>query len=117
MLQMMNLHIMQFFSSDALPVLGAPLRHTAWLAVFLPAMAFSNPVVLNPSFELDPFAVLNGRESIGGHNPGGITGWLHSNLTTGVSGDAPDPFVRVLADNGAIPDGHCESRSFREMGV
>ena len=96
---------MQFFSSDALPILGAPLRHTAWLAVFLPAMAFSNPVVLNPSFELDPFAVLNGRESIGGHNPGGITGWLHSNLTTGVSGDAPSPYVRVLADNGSIPDG------------
>ena len=96
---------MQFYSFDALPVLGAPLRHTAWLAVFLPAMAFSNPVVLNPSFELDPFAVLNGRESIGGHNPGGITGWLHSNLTTGVSGDAPSPYVRVLADNGSIPDG------------
>jgi hypothetical protein len=68
-------------------------------------MCFSRPIILNSSFELDPFAVLNGRESTGGHNPGGITGWLHSNLTTGVSGDAPNPYVRVLADNGSIPDG------------
>lgn len=104
-MQFNSLHIMPFFYSDVLPILGAALRHTAWLAVFLPAMAISNPVVINPSFELDPFTVLNGRESIGGHNPGGITGWLHSNLTTGVSGDAPNPYVRVLADNGSIPDG------------
>ncbi len=101
----MNLHIMRFLFSDAWPPLGAALRHTVWLALFLPVMTFSNPVVLNPGFELDPFTVLNGRESIGGHNPGGITGWLHSNLTTGVSGDAPSPYVRVLADNGSIPDG------------
>jgi hypothetical protein len=105
MFPIMNPHIIRFLFSGAWPPLGAALRYTVWLAVFLPVMAFSNPVVLNPSFELDPFTVLNGRESIGGHNPGGITGWLHSNLTTGVSGDRPNPFVRVLADNGAIPDG------------
>ena len=105
MLQILNSHIMRFLFSNAWPTMGAALRHTLWLAVFLPAMGFSNPVVLNPGFELDPFTVLNGRESIGGHNPGGITGWLHSNLTTGVSGDAPSQYVRVLADNGSIPDG------------
>ena len=87
------------------PTVRHTFRHTLRLAVFLPSMAFSNPVVLNPSFELGPFTALNGREFIGGHNPGGITGWLHSNLTTGVSGDAPSPYVRVLADNGSIPDG------------
>ena len=80
-------------------------RSMTWVVLFLPSMALSTPVILNPSFELDPFTVLNGREYIGGHNPGGITGWLHSNQTTGLSGDAPNQFVRVVADNGLIPDG------------
>ena len=51
----------------------------------VPLRAQSVPHIINPSFERDEFTLLNGRESIGGHNPGGITGWLHSNATTGVS--------------------------------
>lgn len=71
----------------------------------VPLCAQSAPHIINPSFERDEFTLLNGRESIGGHNPGGITGWLHSNPTTGVSSAPPNWFEPTLADNGIIPDG------------
>lgn len=86
-----------------MPKMNALIKGIACALLALPACVHAKAVIINPSFEQDDFSATAGKGIINDHNPGGITGWLHSNKTTGISLVSKDG--DVFANNGGIPDG------------